>query len=102
LKSRVLRQSRSDRTGVITVRHAGRLHHIGLGRTYAGTRVVMLVQDRDITIINAATGELLRELTLDPTRDYQPGAPKGPKRKKFRTLIQVRHYSDVLRHRQPR
>jgi hypothetical protein len=32
--------------------------------------------------INAATGELLRELTLDPTRDYQPtGQPPGPKRK---------------------
>jgi hypothetical protein len=30
----------------------------------------------------AATGELLRELILDPTRDYQPtGAPKGPTRR---------------------
>ena len=28
------------------------------------------------------TGELLRELTLDPTKDYQPtGAPKGPTRR---------------------
>ena len=81
-----VRTDRVDQTGVITLRHAGRLHHIGLGRTYAGTRVLMLVQDLHITIINAATGELLRELTLDPTRDYQPtGAPKGPKRKKFRT-----------------
>jgi hypothetical protein len=25
-----------------------------------------------IRVINAATGELLRELVLDPTRDYQP------------------------------
>jgi hypothetical protein len=50
------------------------------------TRVLILIQDLHIRIINAATGELLRELTLDPTRDYQPtGAPKGPKRKKFRT-----------------
>ena len=32
----------------------------------------MLVQDLHIRVINAATGELLRELTLDPTRDYQP------------------------------
>jgi hypothetical protein len=31
--------------------------------------------------VHAATGELLRELTLDPTRDYQPtGALKGPTR----------------------
>ena len=33
----------------------------------------------DIRIINAATGELLRELTLDPARNYQPtGRPPGP------------------------
>lgn len=30
----------------------------------------------------AATGELLRELIIDPSRDYQPtGAPKGPTRR---------------------
>jgi hypothetical protein len=69
-----------------TLRVAGRLHHIGVGRTYTGTRVLVLIQDLRIRIINAATGELLRELTLDPTKDYQPtGAPKGPKRKQFRT-----------------
>ena len=51
-----------------------------------GPRVLILVQDLDIHIINAATGDLTRQLTLDPTRDYQPaGAPKGPKRIKFRT-----------------
>ena len=39
----------------------------------------MLVQDLHIRIINAATGELIRELTLDPARDYQPtGRPPGP------------------------
>jgi transposase InsO family protein len=81
-----VRRDRIDQAGVITVRVAGRLHHIGLGRTYTGTRVLILIQDLHVRIINAGTGELLRELTLDPTKDYQPtGAPKGPKRKKFRT-----------------
>ena len=43
----------------------------------------MLIQDRDIRIINAATGELIRQLTLDPTRDYQPrGLPGGRPKKK--------------------
>jgi len=81
-----VRTDRVDQAGVITLRVAGRLHHIGVGRTYTRTRVLILVQDLNIRILNAATGELLRELTLDPTKDYQPtGAPKGPKRKKFRT-----------------
>ena len=36
----------------------------------------MLIQDRDITIVNAATGEVLRELVLDPTKRYHgTGAP---------------------------
>jgi hypothetical protein len=81
-----VRTDRVDKTGCVTLRVAGRLHHIGIGRTHAATRVLILVQDLDIRIVHAATGELIRELTLDTTRDYQPtGAPKGPKRKKFRT-----------------
>jgi transposase len=66
-------------TGTVTLRHAGKLHHIGIGRTHAGTHILLLIQDLDIRIIGAATGELLRELTLDPARNYQPtGQPPGP------------------------
>ena len=81
-----VRTDRVDQAGSITLRHNGRLHHIGIGRIHYRTRVLILVQDLNITIINAATGEVLHELTLDPTRDYQPtGAPKGPTRKKPQT-----------------
>lgn len=77
-----VRSDKIDKSGVVTLRHHGRLHHIGVGRTYAGTYVLLLVQDLDIRIINVATGELLRELTLDPTRDYQPtGRQPGPHKK---------------------
>lgn len=69
----------SDPAGKLTLRRAGRLHHIGLGVEHARTPVLKLVDDLHIRIVNAATGELLRELTLDPTRDYQPlGRPPGP------------------------
>jgi transposase InsO family protein len=81
-----VRTDRVDQAGSITLRHHGRLHHIGVGRIHYRTRVLILAQDFNIRIINAATGELLRNFTLDPTRDYQPtGAPKGPTRKKPRT-----------------
>ena len=77
-----VRTDRVDTNGKLTLRVHGRLHHIGVGRTHARTPVLMLIHDLHIRVINAATGELLRELTLDPTRDYQPtGAPKGPKTK---------------------
>jgi hypothetical protein len=76
-----VRRDRVDTDGKLTLRVNGRLHHIGIGRTHARTPVLMLVQDLHIRVVNAATGELLRELILDPTRDYQPtGAPKGPTR----------------------
>jgi hypothetical protein len=43
----------------------------------------LLVDDLHVRVIDAATGELLRQLTIDTTRDYQPtGAPKGPTRPK--------------------
>jgi len=77
-----VRTDRIDTDGKVTLRHHGRLHHIGIGRTHARTPVLLLIQDLHIRVINAATGELLRELTLDPTRDYQPtGKPRGPKRR---------------------
>jgi len=74
-----VRTDRLDANGTVTLRHAGRLYHIGIGRTYARTHVLLLVQDLHIRVIHAATGELLRELELDPTRSYQPtGRPPGP------------------------
>jgi transposase InsO family protein len=81
-----VRTDRVDQAGSVTLRVNGRLHHVGVGRIHYRTRVLILVQDLNIRIINAATGELLRDFTLDPTRDYQPtGAPKGPTRRKPRT-----------------
>ena len=66
-------------------RHPARrrpLRHIGVGRTHARTYVLLLVQDLEVRVIDAATGELLRELTIDPSRDYQPPADHpGPPRK---------------------
>ncbi|GAB3134005.1 integrase core domain-containing protein [Microbispora hainanensis] len=67
-----------DHTGVVTLRISGRLHHIGIGRTHARTHVILLVDDLHVRVVNATTGELLRELTIDPTRDYQPQYTKKP------------------------
>ena len=65
---------RTDRVnnGKITLRHGGHLYAIGIGRAHNGRAVTMLVHDLNITISDAHTGEILRELTLDTTRTYQP------------------------------
>lgn len=67
-----IRHDRVDKSGKITLRYQGQLYSIGIGRTHARTRVIVLVQDLQIRIVDTTTGELLRELTLDPTRRYQP------------------------------
>jgi hypothetical protein len=58
--------------GTIIVSHYGKHRHIGVGRRHAGTPVLALIAQANVRIINQHTGELLRALTLDPARDYQP------------------------------
>jgi len=44
---------------------------IGLGRAYQGRQIKLLIANRNVRVIDL-NGELIRELTLDPGRVYQP------------------------------
>ncbi len=79
-----VRHDRVDKAGKVTLRHHGQLFHIGIGRPHAGTPIVLLIHDLDIRVIHAATGEIIRALTLDPERQYQPtGAKRGGPRRPY-------------------
>ena len=67
---RRLRLDKVNSGGTVTLRHKGRLHHIGIGRPYAGWRVAMLIEGLDIEVVGL-DGSPLRRLVLDPTKDYQ-------------------------------
>jgi transposase InsO family protein len=71
-----VRHDRVDKSGTVTLRVAGRLRHIGVGRTHTRTHVILLIHDLEVRIVNAITGELLRELTINPALDYQPRTQK--------------------------
>jgi hypothetical protein len=72
-KGKVLLESELERLGI------SRIHHIGLGTAYKHQRITLLVANKDIRVL-ADDGSLIRALTLDPSRDYQPlGTPPGPK-----------------------
>ena len=73
-----VRHDRVDTGGTVTIRYLSRLHHIGVGRAHAGQAVRLLVANKDIRVV-AEDGRLLRELTLDPTRDYQPRSLPPPR-----------------------
>jgi transposase InsO family protein len=66
-----VRQDAIDSGGSVTLRYRSKLYHIGVGRRHAGTKVIILAADLNVRILTPG-GTLLRELTLDPARNYQP------------------------------
>jgi hypothetical protein len=66
-----VREDKVDAHGKVSLRYMSKLHHIGLGRAHKGRQVKLLIADQSVRVITP-DGEPIRELTLDPTRDYQP------------------------------
>jgi len=66
-----VRRDRVDATGKVSLRYGSRLYKIGLGRAHKGRVIKLLIADQSIRVIDL-NGELIRELTLDPSRIYQP------------------------------
>jgi hypothetical protein len=74
-----VRQDKVDKTGKVSLRYDSRLYKIGLRRAHKGRTVKLLIADQQIRVIDT-NGQLIRELTLDPGRPYQPitHAPNSP------------------------
>jgi transposase InsO family protein len=66
-----VREDKVDKSGKVSLRYDSRLYKIGLGRAHKGRSVKLLIADQSIRVIDS-DGELIRELTLDPSRNYQP------------------------------
>lgn len=66
-----IRHDRVDATGKATLRYAGKLRHLGIGRAHKGRHVLLLAHDRDVRVLTSE-GELIAELRIDPDRTYQP------------------------------
>ncbi len=69
-----VRNDKVDAYGKVSIRYMSKLHHIGLGRAHSPRPVKLLIADQNIRVIDQH-GQLIRELTLDPTRNYQPLTP---------------------------
>jgi len=55
----------------VTLRYKSDLLHLGVGRRHNGRSVLLLVKNRDVRILTL-DGDLIRHLTIDPSRKYQP------------------------------
>ncbi len=75
-----VRRDKIDSTGKVTLRYLGRLRHIPVGSAYKNRRVRLLVAGPDVRVITdeGELIELIRALTLDPTRSYQPLSGRWP------------------------
>lgn len=69
-----------DRHGKISLRRAGRMHHLGIGAAHAGTTALVLVHPTTVEVINPATGQHLSSHTIDPTRSYWRNQQRNPGR----------------------
>jgi hypothetical protein len=65
-----IRHDKVDATGKVTLRYLGRLFHLGIGRAYKGRRVVLMVAGPQVRLLDEEH-QLIRELTIDPTKKYQ-------------------------------
>lgn len=75
-RCRLFVTDRIDDAGKGTLRYDAKLFKIGVGQAHKHLRVRRYVADRDVRIVTF-DGELPRELTLGPTRIYQPlGKPQ--------------------------
>src|SRR5262249_4397231 len=54
-----LRYDRLDNKGKMSIRRAGRMHHLAIGTAHARKRVLALADEHHITLIELDTGELL-------------------------------------------
>jgi hypothetical protein len=65
-----IRRDRLDAEGRVTLRYLSRLRHFHVSYKRRRQEVILLVAGAHVRVV-AEDGQLLRELTLDPARDYQ-------------------------------
>ena len=75
-----LRYDRLDTKGKMTIRRAGRMHHLGIGTAHARTRVLALADAHRITVIDLETGEVLSTHQINPDKTYWRNQNKEPGR----------------------
>jgi len=75
-----IRRDTVDDCGKLTLRHASRLHHLGIGIAHAGTKVLILVTATTVTVIAQPDNQLIASHHIDPDRNYWRNQQKRPGR----------------------
>jgi transposase InsO family protein len=75
-----IRYDRLDTKGKMTIRRAGRMHHLGIGTAHARQRVLAFADDHHITVADLTTGEILSRHLIDPDKTYWRNQMREPGR----------------------
>lgn len=75
-----LRYDVADKKGAITLRRAGRLHHLKVGAAHARRRVLALVDQTEVTVVALDTGEILSTHRIEPDKGYWRNTRRDPGR----------------------
>jgi transposase InsO family protein len=66
--------------GKISLRRAGRMHHLGVGTAHRGKRVLILIDNTTVTIVHTDTGEIIATNQINPDKTYWRNTQKEPGR----------------------
>ncbi len=74
------RSDRTDKTEAFTLRHAGRLPRLKIGIAHARRRILAIVDEREVTVVDLGTGEILSTHRIEPDRGYWRNKRRDPGR----------------------
>jgi transposase InsO family protein len=75
-----LRYDVTDGKGAMTLRRAGRLHHLNAGVAHARRRVLAIVDEQAVTLVSLDTGEILSSHRIEPDKGYWRNTRRDPGR----------------------
>jgi len=75
-----LRYDTADGKGAITLRRAGRLHHLKIGAAHARRRVLAISDEQEVTVVALDTGEVLSTHRIEPDKGYWRNQRRDPGR----------------------
>ena len=67
-----------DAYGKLTLRYASRLHHLGIGTTHAGTKVLILVTATTVTVLATPKYQLIASHRIDHDHNYWHNQQNAP------------------------
>ena len=75
-----VRYDHVDHDGRVSLRRAGRMHHLGIGARHRGKRILALIDQTSVTVIHLDTGEIIATNQIDPDHSYWRNTQEAPGR----------------------